>query len=315
MKKIHPEDSYSIAENIMKERAVSFYQAFSKLPRNRFRGVAALYAFCRYADDLVDEIKEKGRDENLEKLNRLEEAIKGLYGESGAPIEEDWWPALVDTIESFQIPLDGFLQQIEGQRKDAFFKDIQTTEELLEYCRLVAGSVGRLLLPVLAAENTDVADAALIESCEDLGKAMQITNILRDVGEDLKKRNRLYLPKDLLESYGISRNTLAELSALEDEEQLTGRMDPDFIRLWEELALLADRLYFRFEESVHRFHPTCQFPLAAAALLYRGILDAVRKERYNCFTKRCYTDDGTRNKLLLQALKYKKTGIFGSSSV
>lgn len=311
-------DSYSACVEIMKERAVSFHYTFVKLPEKKFRSVAALYAFCRYADDLVDGSEENGESFSGEigakKLDELQSCIERIYQGESFGLQQEWGLALEDTIRRFQIPIDGFLMQIEGQRKDTFFEDIETTEELVRYSRLVAGSVGRLLMPLLLKENENFCDPTLIESCEGLGVAMQITNILRDVGEDLRNRDRLYLPKNLLTKYNISRRELSALSLLTDDDQAVQRIKPEFILLWEELAELADRFYCKFEESIFRFDPSCRFPLIAAALVYRSIADAVRKEGYNCFTKRCYTDALTRNKLILKAAGYKKTGVFCSSA-
>lgn len=296
--------SYRTAIEIMKRRAVSFYQTFRCLPEERFQSVAALYAFCRYADDLVDSAAKNHSDESLDGLNRLERTIRGLYSEKDQfeiPAEEDWWIAFADSIQKFMIPIDGFLKQIDGQRKDAEFADIQTLRELFEYCRLVAGSVGKILLPLLVTCEADLADQKFIASCENLGVAMQLTNILRDVGEDLRTRNRVYLPAAMMTEYGVDREKLYELCYIRDDELVRRSIPQAFIALWEKLAGLADRFYFQFEERISWFDPACRAPLIASALVYRGIADAVRNEAYNCFTKRCYTNPATRLSLIAAA--------------
>lgn len=298
--------SYHAAEEIMKDRATSFYQAFHQLSTERFQGVAAVYAFCRYADDTVDQASLRQKGSELEQLDRLEAKLRAMYTEQHnweLSDDQPWWPAFADTVRRFAIPIDSFLHQIEGQRRDADFSDVQTMGELLEYCRLVAGSVGTMLLPLLVADDADLDNSEFVHACQSLGVGMQITNILRDGGEDLKTRNRIYLPADLLKEYRITRVELLELAACTDESRLQAAIPQSFILLWERLAMLADEYYFEYENWISWFHPSCQIPLTSAALVYRAIADAVRGQSYNCFSKRCYTDAATRAVLIASATK------------
>ncbi|NCB24985.1 MAG: squalene/phytoene synthase family protein [Bacteroidia bacterium] len=309
-KKAALQKSYSIVEKIMKDRAVSFYQAFRQLPKERFVGVAALYAFCRYADDTVDyTVQGQNLDNPLKKLEFLEKKVHSIYLAGETSLNEPksdeggqlWWPAFADTIRRFNIPMDSFLNQIEGQRMDADFKGIHTMEELLEYCRLVAGSVGTMMLPLLAAEGVDTTNPGFIQVCENLGIGMQLTNILRDVGEDLRMRKRLYIPQDLLAEYGVTRTALESLANEPEGAPISADIPEGFMRLWEKLALLADTYYQDYEKWLPWFHQDCQVPLVAAALIYRAIADAVREASYNCFTKRCYTSAETRAALIKES--------------
>lgn len=294
--------SYAAADTIMRNRATSFYHAFGFLPRERFRGIAAVYAFCRTADDVVDSDTEGSRRvEVLAELDGLERLLRSLYERetevpaSGYP----WWRAFADTTTRFGIPKESFVQQLDGQRSDADFHDLQTVDSLLHYSRLVAGSVGIMMMPLLAADGVDSHEPAFVLACENLGVGMQITNILRDVGEDLRTRNRLYLPASLLEQYGVSRD---ELAALARADKLASSEIPrEFIRLWEALAGMADTYYENYVDWLGHFQPAARVPLAAAALSYRAIADVVRREHYNCFTKRCYTSSAERAALLFRA--------------
>lgn len=305
------EAAYATATAIMQSRAVSFHQAFSQLPAARFRGVAALYAFCRHADDLVDQADGGAAiDRALLALDELEADVRrlGAAGTSGrAALDGDgrealpWWPAFAATVHRHQIPIDSFLRQIEGQRMDAGLHDIDTVEHLLDYCRLVAGSVGVMMLPLLADDTTDVRDPKLIKACEDLGVGMQITNILRDVGEDLRLRNRVYLPADLRSRHGVFRSSLESLAAEQTDGGGKMQIPRSFIALWEELAALAEPYYHAYEGWIGAFHPGCRVPLAAAALSYRAIADAVREAAHDCFTRRGYTCAQTRAACLAQA--------------
>ena len=305
------EAAYAAAVATMQSRAVSFHQAFSQLPAARFRGVAALYAFCRHADDLVDQAGGGAAvDRALLSLDELEADVHGLdvSGAAGRAAPNGggretlpWWPAFAATVRRHQIPLDSFLRQIEGQRMDAGLRDIDTVAHLLDYCRLVAGSVGVMMLPLLADDTTDVRDPGLIKACEDLGVGMQITNILRDVGEDLRLRNRVYLPADLRARHGVLRSSLEHLAARESDGGAEHQIPPGFIALWEELATLAEPYYQAYEGWIGAFHPGCRVPLAAAALSYRAIADAVREAAHDCFTRRGYTSAETRAQCLAQA--------------
>lgn len=306
MSRANLEQAYKLAEEIMKERATSFYQAFKHLPAERFRSVSALYAFCRHADDTVDiKPQQRGKQATLALLDSLERQLRLLYSSDYA---EDklfsgsfpWWPAFADTVTRFDVPIDSFLQQLEGQRQDIDFADIETTDQLVEYCRLVAGSVGTMMLPILAADDADTNNPGLVIACESLGIAMQITNILRDVGEDLRTRNRLYLPRDLLEQHGVKRHTLEKLAHYKGDS-VKELIPKGFVTLWEKLANMADEYYKSYERWLGCFHPSTRLPLVAAALSYRAIADEVRKEQYNCFTKRCYTSSETRAQIANQA--------------
>lgn len=301
------ERSYAAVVSLMKDRAASFYSAFSGLPRARFLGTAALYGFCRYADDTVDHAADGEPLETVRsKLDDLEKEVWGLYrsGPAFVPQSDEirqsiWWPAFSDTVHQFSIQPDSFLAQIRGQRLDADFPGIKDEAELIEYGRLVAGSVGTMMLPLLANDPAGSEDRAFSKACEHLGIGMQITNILRDVGEDLRSRSRLYLPLDLMDRFGVTREQLENLA--ETSISCEVPVPEGFIRLWEHLADLADTFYDDYLNWLAWFHPDCRIPLAAAALIYRAIADAVRKEGYNCFTRRCYTDESARTKLLEEA--------------
>ena len=158
-----------------------------------------------------------------------------------------------------------------------------------------------MLLPILANQQEDASEPLFITACENLGIGMQITNILRDVGEDLRTRDRMYIPSDLLDKYEIRRSDLETLARIENPEQITHRIPNSFIELWESLSALADIYYLDYEKYMDRFHPACRLPLVAAALSYHAISDAVREASYDCFTKRCYTSPATRDALIKRA--------------
>ncbi len=324
------EASFAACRSIMKERAVSFYAAFKKLPEDRFKAVTAIYGFCRYSDDVTDSqteaifadddryishVQESSTDltdkqqksEVRTKLDTLETIIEEIYAdradmlltETSNDPEFVWLMAFILTVEKYHIPKEPFLAQIKGQRQDLHFSELKTMEDLIEYSKLVAGSVGLMLLPIISSSEHHSEELSLV--CEQLGIAMQITNILRDVGEDLRERNRLYLPLDFLEKHAVTRSELLELASKKKHHHVS--VPENFKSLWEEIAAVSHQYYQGFHEHIHCFLPEARLPLMASSLIYQGIEDAVRKEKYNCFTKRCYTGPVERVLLLNRAQK------------
>lgn len=310
-------ESFEAAEAIMREQAVSFYQAFSSLPPERFRAVTAVYAFCRYADDVVDEAGAS----TLPLLQDLEREIHHLYhGDTwtedsadktpGIASDKPWWDAFASSIATYHVREADLLMQIKGQRMDAHFHDLESVEELVEYARLVAGSVGRVLVPILVKDSAVIGNDDFMRACESLGVAMQITNILRDVGEDIRERDRVYIPRRLMAKFAVTRTELEELSAPKQAglpANAANTVDePDipqgFLDLWEDLAALADSYYLPYEQWISAFDESARVPLLCAAKLYQAIEQAVRDQHYNCFTRRCYTDATTREAIVRDIL-------------
>ena len=298
------ESSYQVAESIMRKHASSFYAAFGKVERAKFLDISAVYAFCRYADDLAD-TKSRSKVIKLQLLNVLEEEVKSLY-EGGRQEEQykkyNWWLAFENAVRIREIPLEALLEQIDGQRSDINFKIIEDKEDLILYCKKVAGTVGLMLAPMLRGEK---ADREYESICESLGIAMQITNILRDIGEDLRNRNRIYIPQTFMKKYSVTRKDLEELSVLPNAltiKHLFVKSDfkpaDNIVNLWEEMALLSKHYYDKFYKHLYMFSPDTIFPVTAAAVYYQAILEEVRKNNYNCFTKRCYTNSKRKRDLL-----------------
>ena len=298
------EASYRAAKDVMRKNASSFYAAFEKIERAKFLDIAAVYAFCRYADDLAD-TESQSKAMRLQLLNLLEEDVKSLYNGSSQSENYEkyaWWTAFENAIRIRKIPLEALLGQIDGQRSDINFKIIENKDDLIEYCKKVAGTVGLMLAPMLRGDKADERYELI---CEDLGVAMQITNILRDVGEDLRDRNRIYIPQAFMKKYGVTREKLENLStsqptgkSLHSLFQPNFKVEDKFVHLWEDMALLSEYYYDEFYKYLYMFNSDALFPVTAAAVFYQAILDEVRKNNYNCFTKRCYTSTKRKSELL-----------------
>lgn len=157
----------------------------------------------------------------------------------------------------------------EGQIYDINFKQFTTDEELLTYCYNVAGSVGHMILPIIATKNKEI----LNESSQSIGIAMQITNILRDVGEDFEN-NRIYLSKEQLDKYKVDLKEVFE-----------NGVNKNYINLWESYAELAENYYEKGLKDIELYDEDSIFIVKNSASMYSKIMDAVRQNNYNLKSK------------------------------
>lgn len=279
------QDDYKHCEMIIKKNSKTFYKAFSAIRNRRKRNaVYAVYAFCRKADDLIDE------NQDPDGLDALEDALARFV--QGEKIDDVIFRALSDVRRLYgkDYLFKPYFEMIEGQRMDFKHQGYQTLDDLLKYCYHVASTVGRMLVPILAPRSKDV----LMTFADELGYAMQLTNILRDVGED-QRNNRIYLPQDLMARHQVTKADLAE-----------GRITQGFINLFEELAGHAERYYDKSLENLHLFPFDARIPLGLSIILYRGILDAIRASDYDVFTKKNYVSDAQKKALIEQFRQTQK---------
>ena len=197
---------YARSRAITKASAGNFYYGIRLLPRDRRLALCCVYAFARRVDDVAD--GPLPADERLRELERLRASLDGL-GESADPVLR----ALGDAADRYPIPLVSFHDLVDGAEMDVRGATFETFDELVVYCRRVAGSIGRLSLGIFGAR--DPARAA--DLGDDLGVALQLTNILRDVREDWQG-GRLYLPREDVERFGVTPPAFsAELIRFEAE--------------------------------------------------------------------------------------------------
>ncbi len=196
MPAVEVEHAYRACEDITRVAAANFYYGIRLLPRDKRRAMSAVYAFARRVDDIGD-----GRDEASAKLAALdsERATLAAVPDGVAQAEDPVAVALADACRRFDLPLDALELLIEGVELDVREARYETFDQLVVYCRDVAGSIGRLCLAIFMAGDVD-GHAGL---ADDLGVAMQLTNILRDVREDYE-RGRIYLPAEDLRRFECS---------------------------------------------------------------------------------------------------------------
>ncbi|MFQ5580964.1 MAG: phytoene/squalene synthase family protein [Nitrospiria bacterium] len=191
-------EAYLYCRKLTHQCGPHFSVGFRFLPMKKREAVYAVYAFCRYADDIVDERQQEPLDVLLK---RWEEELEGCYSQKPThPITI----ALADAIRRYPIPKEGFLGLIEGCRMDLRLNRYQSFEELMVYCDRVASTIRDLTLPVFGCR-----DSRGMAYGGALSTALQLTNIVRDIGEDLE-RGRIYLPLDEIKTAGYSEAELLE---------------------------------------------------------------------------------------------------------
>lgn len=184
-------EAYRRCAQIARRSGTTFYRGMRLLPRPKRDALFAIYAFARRVDDIAD-----GDAAAEEKLAALQDVRTGLAGRDSRP-GDPVLTALADACRRFPIPLDAFDDLVAGAEMDVRGADYTTFTELELYCRRVGGSIGRLAVGVFGARGRERA----LDLADRLGVAFQLTNILRDVGEDLAA-GRVYLPREDLERFG-----------------------------------------------------------------------------------------------------------------
>lgn len=280
------EGDFAWCESVIARNSSSFHRAFSGLPKQKRQGVYALYAFCRVADDCAD------READEASLDALRGELDRFC--AGEVADTPLWRAMEAVFLAFDIDEGPFYDMIEGQRRDLAFRQPATMEELEEYAYYVAGSVGLMPLPLLRASAP--TGGRLRESGVALGVAMQLTNVLRDVGEDLE-RGRVYLPVSVLKEAGC---TLDGLRA--------HRVDDSFRRAWEVVARRSEELYRPMERDVFELDEDSRLPTLSSLVLYRAIMDEVRASGYACLTKRCSVPERAARQLVAAAARTLSEG-------
>jgi phytoene synthase len=195
--KLDLESAYEACRTITRREAKNFYYAFLTLPAAKRRAIYAAYAFCRHCDDSVDE--ETSTDAKLKALSDLQANLDSIYsGGASSPV----YVALADVARNYDIPQDYFQEIILGVESDLVKDRFQNFDELKEYCYRVASVVGLICLQIFGYKDEGAKEYAV-----DLGLAMQLTNIIRDVREDLDM-GRVYLPQDEMARFGYSEDDL-----------------------------------------------------------------------------------------------------------
>lgn len=252
--------------DLIKTGSHSFYSASLLLPEALREAAYALYGFCRLSDDAVDVENGQG-----DAIARLRGRLDGVY--SGRPQTEAADRCLADVVRAYGIPRAVFDALLEGFEWDVAGRTYETLADVEEYGERVAGSVGAMMAALM-----DVRGAAMVERACDLGVAMQLTNIARDIGEDARQ-GRLYIPRAWLREAGID-----PASWLSQPD-----FSPAIAVLTERLLARAEELYRRADQAIARLPATVRPAIYAARLLYAEIGKVIRAQGYDSVSKRAST--------------------------
>ena len=267
---------------VTRENSRTFYMGSRLFPARQRRAVSVVYAACRTGDDAVDEAPDAA--EAARRLDAWRRAIDRAYAgapRADGPVET----ALAWVLERWDVPGDAFDELHRGLAFDLAGADVPDEEALLTYCRRVAGVVGLMILPIAGYDGGDSTRRRAVE----LGQAMQLTNILRDVGEDLG-RGRCYLPTTWLERCGVS---LADL--------YRGDISPGYQSLVAALAERAHGLYRGAWDGIPRLHGSAPAAVGLAALGYEGILHKLEQNGWDNLTRRAHLRSVERLALIPRA--------------
>lgn len=259
------EAAYAECRRINAAHGRTYYLATLLLPAHKRPAVHALYALARYADDIVD-VARLSTSEARERLDDLEHA---LQAPNGGP---HLLTAVRDAVARWHIPPELFDAFFASMRMDLEVTEYATWGDLCVYMHGSAAVIGLQMLPILEP-MPGMADVAAGYAA-DLGRAFQLTNFIRDVGEDLH-RGRVYLPKEDLAAFGVSRDDLE-----------TGIVAGPTRRLLAFEVQRAHELFGRAEPGIRLLHPTSRDCIRTALRLYRGILDEVQRADYCVLDRR-----------------------------
>jgi 15-cis-phytoene synthase len=266
-----------------REHSSTFFLGSRLFAASERKAVSVVYAVCRSGDDAVDEAVSSAQA--FDNLRLWWEHIDYAYhhkARSDQPLEV----ALAWVLEHYDVPKEAFEELYLGLDSDLRPQVYETLDDLMLYCRRVAGVVGWLIAPIAGYRGGQET----LETALALGQAMQLTNILRDVGEDLE-RGRCYLPKELLAKHSVSL-----------EDLRTGQVNENYVALLEELADVTYKLYRKGWHGIPKLHGVGKTAVGVAALNYEGILTKLRQNRYNNLTQRAHLKPLERIALIPKAV-------------
>lgn len=258
------------------------------MTEERQKAIWAIYVWCRRTDELVDGPNSDYLNSGV--LDRWEERTEDIF--NGRPYDM-LDAALTDTVHKFPLDIKPFKDMIEGMRMDTRKSRYANFEELYRYCYYVAGTVGLMSVPVMGiAPESSLSSQTIYDAALFLGVGNQLTNILRDVGEDAS-RGRVYLPQDELAQFGLS------------DEDIFSRKVTDAWREFMRKQIRRARFYFKqAEQGASQLDKDSRWPVWSSLMIYKKILDAIEENDYDNLTKRAYV--GRAKKLMTLPMAYSR---------
>jgi len=259
------DEAYAVCRKIAHRYGSNFSVGFRFLPPVKRKAVYAAYAWCRWADDIADEPSDS-EESVLDRLAAWQSELDAAYaGSPSHPITI----ALADALRHFAIPKSAFVALIDGCRQDMTKTRYETFDELLQYCELVASSISDISLAIYGYRTP-----AALEYGRNLATALQLTNVTRDVGDDLD-RDRVYLPQEELAQFGVT------------ESDLFTRKETDAVRRLIDFQIERASGYFRAAEPlVHELSFDARFPTLLMGGVYATVLARLRRNPLVVLRKR-----------------------------
>ena len=280
------DQAYEICRKETQQWAKTFYLGTLLLPQEKRKAIWAIYVWCRRTDEIMDseEASTKSQDELSDNLDKWEENTKNVFKGN---IKSELDLVLLDTIEKYPQSIQPYLDMIEGQRMDLNKFRYKDFDELKLYCYRVAGTVGLMTQNVMGIDSAytsapwsakpDPSEAAIA-----LGIANQLTNILRDVGED-RERGRIYLPQADIKKFNYS-----------EEKLLKGVIDNHWKSLMKFQLTRAREWFQKSEDGIKWLSSDARWPVWTSLRLYRGILDSIERLDYDVFNNRAFVKNSVK---------------------
>jgi len=254
-------------ENKAAQSGSSFYYAFRFLSPGRRRAITAFYAFCREVDDIVDDVADPSVAR--QKLDFWRREVDALFrGEAAHPVTR----ALAPHVQPMRLPHSAFHVVIDGMQQDLDKTRYLDFPELAKYCYQAAGVVGEVSARIFGMQSAD--NPATLAYARGLGEALQLINIIRDVGEDAR-RGRIYLPQDELTRFGVSAGSL-----------LRGHSQGDFAGLMHWQYHRAVATYDAALTALPNEDRKAQRAGLAMGAIYRALLDEIRRDGFRVLEHR-----------------------------
>ncbi len=281
------DESYALCKDFNKRHGTTYYWSTKVLPRVKQHHVHALYAFARYADDIVDEIPSQGgRDVPVEeRAAALADFGDRFFADLDAGRSDDpVLKAVVHTVRAFDIDTDAFHRFLRSMTMDLTVESYETWDDLLVYMDGSAAVIGEMMLPILEPSDYDVA----LPHARDLGNAFQLTNFLRDIDEDLD-RGRQYVPLEDSRSF--------------DVDLTERRVSPEFVELMRFEIERCRALYRSAEVGIAMLPDRSAKCVGAAHTLYGRILDKIEAQDYDVFSTRASVSTLEKARLVASLLR------------
>jgi len=280
------DQAYEICRKETQKWAKTFYLGTLLLPQEKRRAIWAIYVWCRRTDEIMDslEASTKSQDELSDNLDEWEENTKNVFKGN---IKSELDAVLLDTIKKYPQSIKPYLDMIDGQRMDLNKFRYKDFDELKLYCYRVAGTVGLMTQNVMGIDSayTSAPWSAMPDPSEAaiaLGIANQLTNILRDVGED-RQRGRIYLPQADIEKFNYS-----------EEELLKGEINNQWKALMNFQLTRARDWFQKSEDGIKWLSSDARWPVWTSLRLYRGILDSIERLDYDVFNNRAFVKNSVK---------------------